>query len=64
MRQLERIMSEIDVAASTPGTIYGIDTVENTVVVSINDTIDAAQRQRLNAVLGDEGDAARIERIP
>ena len=61
--QLERIVAEIDVAASLPGSAYGIDTVENKVVVTVDDTVDAAQLARLQAVLADDGDAARIERI-
>ena len=61
--ELDRVSSELTVAANVPGTAWGVDPVENKVVVSIDDTVDAAELARLEAVLADDGDAARVERI-
>ena len=61
--ELDRVSAELTVAANVPGTAWGVDPVENKVVVSIDDTVDAAELARLQAVLADDGDAARVERI-
>jgi streptogrisin D len=60
---LARISAEIEGAANFAGTAWGVDPVANTVVVSIDDTVGAAQLQRLNAVLAHDGDAARVEHV-
>jgi streptogrisin D len=61
--QLERITSDIEIAANIPGTAYGIDTIANKVVVSVDDTVDASELARLEGVVGPAGDAARVERL-
>jgi streptogrisin D len=61
--ELERVSAEIGAAANVAGTAWGVDPVENKVVVSVDDTVDAAELARLEAVLADDGDAARVERI-
>jgi streptogrisin D len=60
---LARISAEIEGAANFAGTAWGVDPVANTVVVSIDDTVGAAQLQRLNVVLAHDGDAARVEHV-
>jgi streptogrisin D len=60
---LARISAEIEGAANIAGTAWGVDPVENEVVVSIDDTVDTAELARLNAVLADDGDAARVEHV-
>src|SRR3954452_1303192 len=60
---LARISAEIERAVNIAGTAWGVDPVENRVVVSIDDTVDAAEIQRLSAVLVADGDAARVERV-
>jgi len=60
---LARISAEIERAVNIAGTAWGVDPVENRVVVSIDDTVDAAELQRLSAVLAADGDAARVERV-
>lgn len=61
--ELDRVSAELMTAANITGTAWGVDPVENKVVVSIDDTVDAAEVARLEAVLADDGDAARVERI-
>jgi streptogrisin D len=60
--ELERVSAET-LAANIPGTAWGVDPVENKVVVSVDDTVDAAELALLESVLADDGDAARVERI-
>jgi streptogrisin D len=60
---LARISADIGDSANIAGTAWGVDPVENQVVVSVDDTVDAAELQRLSAVLADDGDAARVERV-
>ena len=45
--ELDRVSAELTVAANVPGTAWGVDPVENKVVVSIDDTVDAAELARL-----------------
>jgi streptogrisin D len=60
---LARINAEIENATNITGTAWGVDPVENKVVVSIDDTVDVTELQRLSTVLADDGDAARVERV-
>ena len=45
--ELDRVSAELTTAADIPGTAWGADPVENKVVVSIDDTVDAAELARL-----------------
>jgi streptogrisin D len=61
--ELDRLSAELTTATDIPGTAWGVDPVENKVVVSIDQTVDAAEAARLYAVLADDGSAARVERV-
>jgi streptogrisin D len=61
--ELDRVSAELTTATDIAGTAWGFDPTENKVVVSIDDTVDAGELARVRAVLADEGDAARVERI-
>ena len=61
--ELERVDAELDADVDVPGTAWGIDPIANKVVVSVDESVDAAELQRLEAMLADDGDAARIERV-
>jgi streptogrisin D len=61
--ELERVDAELDADVDIPGTAWGIDPIANKVVVSVDESVDAAELQRLEAMLADDGDAARIERV-
>jgi len=60
---LARVSAEIDGAADIAGTAWGVDPVENKVVVSVDDTVGPGELQRLEAVVADHADAARVERV-
>jgi streptogrisin D len=62
--ELEQIDADIRASDDTPaGTAWAIDPAENKVVVTVDETVDAAELRRLEAELADDGDAARIERV-
>src|SRR5918998_5839686 len=49
--ELDRVGAELMTVTDIPGTAWGIDPVENKVVVSVDDSVDAAELARLGAVL-------------
>jgi streptogrisin D len=61
---LERIKKTIDVAANVPGMAWAIEPQENKVVVSVDDSVDAAELGHVEAGLAGDGDAVRIEHVP
>ena len=61
--KLEQIDAKLKRSIAIPGTAWAIDPEGNKVVVSVDDTVDAAGLRRLDAVLADDGDAARVEHV-
>src|SRR4051795_12146916 len=61
--ELENIEQTLDVAAKVPGSAWAIDPVENKVVVTLDDSVDAAKQRHIEAALAGAGDAARIEHV-
>ncbi len=61
--ELEEVKATIDTAANVPGMAWAIDPVENKVVVTVDETVDAAELQHVEAGVGADGDAVRIERV-
>ena len=61
--ELDRVSAELARETDIAGTSWGVDAVENKVVVSLDETVDAAEAARLYAVLADDGTAARVERV-
>ena len=61
--ELERIDAKIAVAANVPGMAWAVDPVENKVVVSVDESVDAAELEHVEDGLAADGDAVRIERV-
>jgi streptogrisin D len=61
--ELARVKEKIDVAANVPGMAWAIDPVENKVVISLDDSVDAAEVQHVEDGVAADGDAVRIERV-
>ena len=47
--ELEQVKATIDTAANVPGMAWAIDPVENKVVVTVDETVDAAELQHVEA---------------
>ncbi|MDT5038928.1 MAG: streptogrisin [Micromonosporaceae bacterium] len=62
--QLASVTSTLNSAARIPGTAWAVDPMTNQVVVSVDSTVTAAQRQRLTSVVTGMGDAVRVESVP
>jgi streptogrisin D len=60
--ELGHVEQTIKVAATTPGMAWAADPKENKVVVTLDDSVDAAKQRHVEAVLAATGDAARVER--
>jgi streptogrisin D len=61
--ELKRVDATIAVAANVPGMAWGVDAVENKVVVSVDESVDAAELEHVEAGVAAAGDAVRIERV-
>lgn len=61
--QLKAITAELDRVPAIPNTGFGVDEVNNQVVVEVGGTVGGADLTRLRTVVQPHGAAARIERI-
>jgi streptogrisin D len=60
--QLRAATAELDRESAVPGTSWGVDPVANQVVVTADSTVTGPVLERLTAVVGTLGGAARLER--
>jgi streptogrisin D len=61
--RLAQLVSLLQNRASYPGTAWGIDTIENKVVLSVDSTVDATTRAKLREIVIKLGKGVRIEFI-
>jgi streptogrisin D len=61
---LARVTTALDASARIPGTTWGVDPVTNQVLVTYDDTVNAAELATLEGVTTRFGTAARIEHTP
>ena len=61
---LNRVMSALNAEAQIPGTTWGIDPVDNRVLITVDRTVTRGQLARIRAIAGRFGSAARIESDP